>query len=83
MVLLSPCTSDMLRVRRHVALICLAVLIIALATMLTLPFVGGQHTAAILSAMSVNLGIVLTALAGPLAAWFHAAYKADQRNGQE
>jgi cytosine/uracil/thiamine/allantoin permease len=80
MRLFKPCSRDQLRVRRHVALIALIALLAALGALLALPFVGGEHSASILSAMSINLGIILTALAGITAAWFHAAYRADERD---
>lgn len=76
------CADDPLRVRRHVALTCLAVQALTQAALLWLAFAGGPDTAAILSAMSVNLGILLTALTGMPAAWFHAAYRADQARQQ-
>lgn len=73
-----PCAADPLRVRRHVALVCLAAQVLTQAALLWLAFAGGPNTAAILGAMSVNLGILLTALTGMPAAWFHAAYRDDQ-----
>jgi len=73
-----PCGDDPLRVRRHVALCSLTATTGALCALLALAFTGGEHAAAILSAMSINLGIILTALTGTTAAWFHAAYRADQ-----
>lgn len=81
MAMFRPCHDDALRVRRHVALASLLAMIAALAIMLTLAFIGTEHSAAILSAMGVNLGIILTALTGMTGAWFHAAYQIDKRNG--
>jgi len=78
MQLFRPCADDPLRVRRHVALASLTATTGALCALLALAFVGGEHAAAILGAMSVNLGIILTALTGLTGAWFHAAYRADQ-----
>lgn len=77
-MLFTPCKDDPRRVRRHVALTCLLALLLALAALLVLAFVGGPNTAAILGAMSINLGILLTALTGMPVAWFQAAWRADQ-----
>lgn len=72
-----PCPDDPLRVRRHVALLCLAINTVALVALIGLAYKGGDQAAPILAAISINLGIILTGLIGMPVAWFHAAYRLD------
>lgn len=73
----TPRPTDRLRVRRHVALISFVATLTTLTALVVLAYVGGPQAAAVMSAISTNLGIILTALTGIVGAWFHAAHKQD------
>lgn len=69
---------DKLRVRRHIALFCLALNVAVVVVLLAAIFLGPPDRDEVISAIAQVLLAVLALTGGFTGAWFHSAYKADK-----
>ena len=73
-------TSDPLRVRRHIAIACLALNCLIVAALIVAIFYGPPDRAGVIDSASAILLAVSALIGGFTGAWFHSAYKADNND---
>ena len=70
--------TDKLRVRRHIAIACLALNCLIVVALIVAIFYGPPDRAGVIDSASAILLAVSALIGGLTGAWFHSAYKADK-----